>query len=154
MSSGSASKLVNGQNKKENVHAYNYENRKGNESGAAGSTASSIVVLAGDTRNATTLDAATGTDTSASSIRSSGSVFGSDSGNGGTACFGGSCGDGDSGSNSGVCVIGLTAGGVVDSVEYHDVNSDFKTPDNLEEIQDQRDSNDETELCETEFQDP
>ncbi|XP_076223930.1 male-specific lethal 1 homolog [Nomia melanderi] len=154
MSSGSASKLVNGQNKKENVHAYKHENRKGNESGAAGSTASSIVVLAGDTRNATTLDAATGTGTSASSISISGSVFGSDSGNGGTACFGGSCGDGDSGSNSGVCVIGLTAGGVVDSVEYHDVNSDLKTPDNLEEIQDQRDSTDETELCETEFQDP
>ncbi|XP_076277527.1 uncharacterized protein LOC143207686 isoform X2 [Lasioglossum baleicum] len=194
MSSGSASKLVNGQNKKENVHAYKYGNRKGNESGAAGSTASSIVVLAGDTSNgnSTVLDAAAGTLSDASSITIAGN-FGSDSGNGDRACFAGSCGDSNSGSNSDVCVIGLTAGGVVGSVEYHDVNSDFKAPDNLdnlhdlrnlrdlenlenldnleeleeeleeeeveeeqeeEEEEDQTETNDETELCETEFQDP
>nr|XP_033338820.1 male-specific lethal 1 homolog [Megalopta genalis] len=159
MSSGSASKLVNGQNKKENVHAYKYGNRKGNESGAAGSTASSIVVLAGgDTSNsnsnsnATTLDAAPRTRVDASSINIADN-FGSDSGND-RACFSGSCGDGDSGSNSGVCVIGLTAGGVVGSVEYHDVNSAFKEEEEEEDQDDQTETNDETELCETEFQDP
>lgn len=68
MSSGSASKLVNGENKKENVHGYEYGNRKENESGAAGSTAFSIVALAGDTSNATTTATATTTSTTTSSF--------------------------------------------------------------------------------------
>ncbi|KZC08712.1 PREDICTED: male-specific lethal 1 homolog [Dufourea novaeangliae] len=155
MSSGSASTLVNGENKKENIQQYKYGNRKENENGAAGSTGSSIVVLAGDTSNATTTVVAAGTGTTASSITSNaGSGSGSSSDNGDSGCSAGSCGDGDSGSNSGVCVTGLTAGGVVGSVEYHDVNSDFKTPENLEEIRDQRGTNDGTDLSETEFQDP
>ncbi|XP_076163867.1 male-specific lethal 1 homolog [Ptiloglossa arizonensis] len=152
MSSGSASKLVNGENKKENVHGYEYGNRKENESGAAGSTGSSIVVLTGDTSNATTIVAAAGTGTTASSTTSN-TGSGSSSDNGDSGCSADSSGNGDSGSNSGVCVTGLTAGGVVGSVEFRDVNSDLKTPENFETIRDQRDANDGTEFSETEYQD-
>ncbi|XP_034186901.1 uncharacterized protein LOC117607378 [Osmia lignaria lignaria] len=150
MSSGSASKLVNGENKKENVHGYEYENKKETVSGAAGSTGSSIV-LTGDTSNATTIVTVPGTGTTVPSITGN-SCSGSGCGNGGSVCFTGS-GNGDSDSNSGVCVTGLTVGGVV-GVEFCDVNSDLKTADNLEEVHDQRDVNDVTEFGETVFQDP
>ncbi|XP_076618382.1 male-specific lethal 1 homolog [Colletes latitarsis] len=155
MSSGSASKLVNGENKKENVHEYEHGNRKENESGAAGSTGSSKVVLAGETSNATSIAAAavvadTGT-TGSSATSNAGSGSGSD--NGDSGCSAGSSGNGDSGCNSGVCITGLTAGGVIGSVEFGDVNSDLKTAEDLETIEDQRDANDGTEFSETEFQD-
>ncbi|XP_043249910.1 male-specific lethal 1 homolog [Colletes gigas] len=155
MSSGSASKLVNGENKKENVHEYEHGNRKENESGAAGSTGSSKVVLAGETSNATSIAAAavvadTGT-TGSSATSNAGSGSGSD--NGDSGCSAGSSGNGDSGSNSGVCITGLTAGGVIGSVEFGDVNSDLKTVESLETIEDQRDANDGTEFSETEYQD-
>ncbi|XP_053994598.1 serine-rich adhesin for platelets-like [Hylaeus volcanicus] len=150
MSSGSVSKLVNGENKKENVHGYEYGNRKENESGAAGSTGSSIVVLAGDTSNGPTIVATACTGTTASSTTSN---AGSGSDNSDSGCSADSSGNGDSGSNSGVCVTGLTAGGVVGSVEFRDVNSDLKTAENLETIRDQRETNDETEFSETEVRD-
>ncbi|CAL7952476.1 unnamed protein product [Xylocopa violacea] len=153
MSSGSASKLVNGENKKENVHGYEYGNRKENESSAAGSTGSSIVVLTGNTSNATTIvtGGVVGTGTTASSTASN-NHCGSVCGHGGSGCST-SSDNGDSGSNSGVCVTGLTAGGVV-GVEFCDVNSDLKTPENHEEIHDHRDVNSGTEYSETEFQEP
>ncbi|CAK9796932.1 Male-specific lethal 1 homolog [Anthophora plagiata] len=152
MSSGSASKLVNGENKKENIHGYEYENRKENESGAAGSTGSSIVVLlAGDTSNATTIiagvDTGTGTSTTGTGTTVSSATSDSGSGSGCSTVRG----NGDSGSNSGVCVTGFTAGGVV-GVEFCDVNSDLETPENHEEIRDQRDVNLETVYSDTEFQ--
>ncbi|XP_054001942.1 serine-rich adhesin for platelets-like [Hylaeus anthracinus] len=150
MSSGSVSKLVNGENKKENVHGYEYGNRKENESGAAGSTGSSIVVLAGDTSNGPTIVATACTGTTASNTTSN---AGSGSDNSDSGCSADSSGNGDSGSNSGVCVTGLTAGGVVGSVEFRDVNSDLKTAENLETIRDQRETNDETEFSETEVRD-
>ncbi|XP_076753980.1 male-specific lethal 1 homolog [Xylocopa sonorina] len=153
MSSGSASKLVNGENKKENVHGYEYGNRKENESSAAGSTGSSIVVLTGNTSNAATIvtGGVVGTGTTVSSTTSN-NHCGSVCGDGGSGCST-SSDNGDSGSNSGVCVTGFTAGGVV-GVEFSDVNSDLKTPENHEEIREQRDVNSGTVYRETEFQEP
>lgn len=108
MSSGFASRLVNGENKKEkNV----YEYRKENESGAAGSTASSssssIVVCAG------------GGGISISNVAGSAA---------GTRCFSSSIAD------SFVGLTGSTVGGVVGSVEFRDVTSNLRTPVNFEEI--------------------
>lgn len=167
MSSGSASKLVNGENKKENVDGHGYGNRKENERGAAGSTASSIVVLAGDTSNATsdatTIVAVAATGTTASGTASNaGTGGGSDNNNGGNGCSASGSGNGDSDSNSGACVTGLTAGGVVGSVEFRDVNSDPRTPEDREEDreedheeidEDEHENVDGAESSETEFQD-
>ncbi|KOX67159.1 Male-specific lethal 1-like 1 [Melipona quadrifasciata] len=146
MSSGSASKLVNGENKKENVHEYEYGNKRENESGAAGSTASSIVTLVGDTSNASTT---TTTTTSSITISSSGD---SGCGNGGSGCFT-SSDNGASGSNSGVCVAGLTAEGVV-GVEFCDVDSDVKIPGAREAVSDEKDVNSKTGYSEIVFEEP
>ena len=201
MSSGSASKLVNGENKKENnVHGYEYGNKRENESGAAGSTASSIVTLAGDTSNASTTTTTTTTSSIATSSTSTivvaaaaattpttttatttiitvaaGGVVGtgagttgtadssaasesnsssgdSGCGNGGSGCFT-SSDNGASGSNSGVCVAGLTAEGVV-GVEFCDVDSDVKIPGAREVVCDEKDVSSKTGYSEIVFEEP
>ncbi|XP_076687327.1 male-specific lethal 1 homolog [Andrena cerasifolii] len=149
MSSGSAPKLVNGENRKENVvHGYEHGDRKEDESGAAGSTASSIVVLAGSAGNAAAIVAGAGTTAS-----SAASNAGSDDDNGGNGRPADSSGNGDSGSNSGCCVTGLTAGGVVDSVEFRDVNSEPETPEEDHEAFDEQ-AEDGDELSDTEYRVP
>ncbi|XP_017874992.1 male-specific lethal 1 homolog [Ceratina calcarata] len=153
MSSGSAaSKLLNGEIKKENVDGYEYGNKKENESGAAGSTdSSSLIVFAGDSSNDTDTTIVTVTSGvvagAGTTVPSGASNNGCGSGRSGSN----GNGDSDSNSNSGVCVTGLIAGGVV-GVEFCDVNPDPKIPENYEEIRGRRDVNSRIEYSETEFQ--
>lgn len=154
MSSGSAPKLVNGENRKENVvHGYEHGDRKEDESGAAGSTASSIVVLAGSAGNAAAIAAGAGTTASSAASNAGSDGGGGGDDNGGNGRPADSSGNGDSGSNSGCCVTGLTAGGVVGSVEFRDVNSEPETPEEDHEAFDEQ-GEDGDELSDTEYRVP